>query len=139
MGHNRISKNPIYTVSSAGCWEWNNHRNLKGYGCLRKDGKNWLAHRYFYQARFGAIPVGCEIDHLCKNRACVNPEHVEAVSHKENIIRGRNTKLTKNAVREIRNRVPSYDVGVMKKLAIEYGVTYANIRNIVKNITWVGV
>lgn len=72
---------------SNGCWEWRGYVNKKGYGQTSLKGRDW-AHRIFYRHFKGAIPQGTEIDHVCKNRVCVNPDHLEAVSHRENQRRG---------------------------------------------------
>lgn len=70
-----------------GCWEWQG-TSCKGYGYFCINGKNWRAHRYSYEYYVGKIPEGLSIDHLCRNRACVNPEHLEPVTSKENTLRG---------------------------------------------------
>lgn len=66
------------------CWLWRGARNTKGYGLSSKEGKNRMAHRVSYQIYKGDLPQGMQIDHLCRVRSCVNPEHLEAVSCKEN-------------------------------------------------------
>ena len=71
-----------------GCWIWTAHKNNKGYGTFApKWNARVYAHRWSYEQAKGAIPDGLEIDHLCRNPACVNPDHLEAVTHRENILR----------------------------------------------------
>jgi len=70
------------------CWIWIAHKNKNGYGYMGISNKLVLVHRFSYELRFGLIPAGLTIDHLCRNRACVNPHHMETVSNRENILRG---------------------------------------------------
>ena len=71
-----------------GCWEWSAARTQGGYGVFWFDGKQHYAHRVAYELVKGKIPEGLELDHLCRHRACVRPDHLEAVTHKENLLRG---------------------------------------------------
>lgn len=61
---------------SGGCWVWTAGTALSGYGVLRFDGKDQLAHRVSYTLHYGTIPSGLQIDHQCHNRRCVNPNHL---------------------------------------------------------------
>lgn len=71
------------------CWVWKKGKNPLGYGQLRLSRTEKVqAHRYVYELIKGPIPEGLELDHLCRNRACCNPEHLEPVTHRINILRG---------------------------------------------------
>lgn len=71
-----------------GCWLWSAARSLKGYGRFDPHrGVHLLAHRYAYEQARSLIPVGLELDHLCRQPICVNPWHLEPVTKTENVRR----------------------------------------------------
>lgn len=74
--------------SEGGCWEWTAARFQSGYGAIRIEGQTRLAHRISHELYIGPIPEGLGIDHLCKNRGCVRPSHIEAVPQRVNLARG---------------------------------------------------
>lgn len=74
--------------SDTGCWEWTGTILDSGYGQYWSDGRGVYAHRYVYEQLVGPIPDGLTLDHLCRNRRCVNPAHLEPVTHRTNIHRG---------------------------------------------------
>lgn len=79
-----------YSVNEHGCWVWIRQLNNDGYGLIW-DGRvrqKVCAHRVSYELARGSIPSGLELDHLCRVRACINPDHLEPVIHAENIRRG---------------------------------------------------
>lgn len=70
------------------CWLWTGCLGGHGYGTLWMNGATRYAHRLIYEALVGPIPEGLELDHLCRVRHCVNPAHLEPVTHKVNQLRG---------------------------------------------------
>lgn len=81
-------------VEPNGCWRWTGALNPGGYGRITVEGRTRPAHRIAYELLIGPIPEGLSIDHLCRTPACVNPEHMEPVPIRENILRGNNPPAT---------------------------------------------
>lgn len=81
-------------ISEEGCCVWARNRYPNGYGAItvgsRTDGtrRNVRVHRLVYELLVGPIPEGLHLDHLCRNRACCNPDHLEPVTCQENLLRG---------------------------------------------------
>lgn len=75
---------------STGCWEWtgSKHSQEHPYGIFFLHNKKERAHRISYELFVGKIPDGLHIDHLCRNKSCINPAHLEVVTHVQNIMRG---------------------------------------------------
>jgi hypothetical protein len=80
---------PSVAERPTGCWEWTGMVNFGGYGYVQlADGTRRVAHRIVYELVVGLVPSGRQLDHLCRNRCCVNPAHLEPVTARENVRRG---------------------------------------------------
>lgn len=77
-----------YLIQENACWTWVGSVDGQGYGKLWRDGRLHQAHRVIYQETLGIVPVGYQLDHLCRNRRCVNPAHLEIVTPLVNFLRG---------------------------------------------------
>jgi hypothetical protein len=140
-GHHRPKK-PIdkrYEINPAtGCWEWLLAKDRKGYG--RENDRNApsdLAHINSYVRHKGAIPEGMELDHLCRNTGCINPDHLEPVSDAVNSRRRPATLLTEKAVQEVKRR---YAAGErLKDMAGEFGVHRSTLSNAMTGYSWADV
>lgn len=87
--------------ASGDCWTWTNALSTNGYAYFHINKKTYLAHRVSYQMFHGEITAGLDIDHLCRNRGCVNPHHLEAVSRSINLRRGIGPTLAKERYAKI--------------------------------------
>lgn len=119
-----------------GCHDWIGAR-WGEYGCVKREGRRRLAHRFYYERQHGPIPDGLELDHLCRNRLCVNPDHLEPVTTAVNQQRGDAAKLNWHSVEYIRtNHVPRHPEFGMRALGRRFGVTHEAIRKVVNNTAW---
>lgn len=73
---------------TTGCHEWSGCKSQNGYAYIRVAGRTVYAHRVAWELANGPVPAGRYLDHLCRNRRCINPGHLEPVTHRENVIRG---------------------------------------------------
>lgn len=74
---------------ASGCWLWTKRISKNRYGLFAVGHQRRVyAHRWSYEHNRGEIPAGCDLDHLCRKRACVNPDHLEPVTRQDNLLRG---------------------------------------------------
>ena len=115
-GHHAFKHPQTYSIEDRGypfgpCWIWQGDVGTTGYA---KIGNSEYGHVVFYERKHGPIPEGLELDHLCRLRCCVNPDHTEPVTHTVNVRRGLRAKLSPAAVAEI-------------KVLRDSGLSYASI------------
>lgn len=113
------------------CWIWHGSTNGRGYGRLGRGGTLYSAHRYFWIEANGPVPDGLELDHLCEIPQCVNPAHLEPVTHTENIRRGKLAKLTAENVRMIRSS--PLPLGVLARAT---GVSTTHVKRVLAGVVW---
>lgn len=121
------------------CWIWQLWQTDENYGRItlqRVDGgvSSQLAHRWVWEQKRGPIPHSLQLDHLCEQPACVNPDHLEPVTNAENVRRSRTTKLTWDDVRIIRAELAAG--ATHAELATRYRVCIATIGHIKSGRNW---
>jgi hypothetical protein len=138
--HQGSTFGPDYRIEDRGystpCWVWAKRMLKSGYGAMRVNRRQQRAHRVYYERANGPIPEGQEPDHKCKQKACVNPEHLEPVTHTENMRRARHVKMNLARAEEIRERLRGQGHGILSKLAREYDVSVSTIWLIAKDKIW---
>jgi len=127
-------KVPQYEIDANGCWIWQWDKAKHGYGRITIKGKRMYAHRFMYELHNGPLDPDVELDHLCRNTLCVNPEHLEPVEHSENLRRGGNAKVSEKLVDGIRDL---YVHGfTQKKIADSLGMHPSQISRIITGDAW---
>lgn len=119
----------------SGCHVWLGARDPKGYGVIgtARDGA-FKAHRVAYEAKRGPIGEGMKLDHLCRNRPCINADHLEEVTGTKNTRRGAKARLTMAAAREI--RAARAEGEKIASLAERFDVAESTIDDVVAGRTW---
>lgn len=104
--------NKATTDPSTGCWLWIGATTGNGYGNFRFKGKNHAAHRVSRSLLIAEVEAELDLDHLCRTRSCINPDHLEPVSRRENVLRGLRGRLRE--VTEYCSKGHAYDVDNLK-------------------------
>lgn len=133
----------------AGCVEWGRAKDKDGYGLVKRNGKQYRAHRLVYQDAYGPIPPGMVVMHTCDNPSCINLNHLKLGTSQDNMddmhMKGRfmagishltgerngSAKLSLEQVEEIRKSSLS-----SKKIAPMYGVSHGHVRKIRRGEFW---
>ena len=119
------------------CWLWLGSISVKtGYGKKQWFGRSEGAHRWVWTIFRGPVPEGMVINHLCRNRACVNPYHMEVTSQAENVRHGRTARLTPMQVAEIKAAKSNRRWGDGARLGRQFGVSVALIHDIWNDRAW---
>lgn len=144
VGHvNRTKRRPPldandYMVERRGyptpCWIRRGFVTTAGYSRVTIAGKSMYAHRAMYEQVISAIPEGMDLDHLCRQPRCINPDHLEPVPRYTNLQRGRGAKLTEDEVREIRAAPREVQT---KELARRYGISRSHMSRVRRGVKYV--
>lgn len=110
------------------CWEWNGYRDAEGYGYTTFRAKRARVHRVAYELMVGTIPEGLTLDHLCRNRACFNPAHLDPVPIGENVRRGEGATFKETDVCPNGHAKTSDNV----RIRVSRGRTYRTCRECVR-------
>ena len=124
-----------YKVNEKGCWVWSYYIGKSTYPVFRRKGKMMKAAKYFYERDKGAVPKGLVLDHLCRNRKCVNPKHLEVVTYATNNQRGNQAKLMDKDIKKIRKLYKSKDYK-QTTLGKMFDVGQGQISRIVNHQAW---
>ena len=139
----RIRRHVVIDAPS-GCWLWTGRKDRTGYGRMNVAGRSEAAHRVSYRTFRGPIPPGLVLDHVCRTRACVNPDHLDPVSRSENMRRaaehgawaGTHTSRRRTPA-EVLEIVAALEAGETRTaLARRLGLSYSMIADIDRGQSW---
>jgi hypothetical protein len=132
-------------ADQAGCWRWTQTTNENGYGRFWNDGGWRAAHRFAYRLVKGPIPDGLQVRHMCHNRLCCNPEHLDIGTAKDNaqdaIDAGRFTRGSANGNAKVNDTIAAYirlnpDKLTGRQLAEKFGVSPATVSGVRNMRIW---
>jgi hypothetical protein len=128
----------LYEVNpETGCWDWQGALSWNGYGRIKRNNRLQWAHRFYYESKFGHIPESLQLDHLCRNTRCVNPDHLQPVTPAENQRRGNAVRFTWDAVEFIREHyVPYHPEYGQRALARKFNVSHAAVAKVIDGRAW---
>jgi hypothetical protein len=126
-----------HTVEPNGCWKWQGSISPNGYGTLGTplSRQTRSAHRVYFEKINGPVELGFELDHLCRNRWCVNPSHMEVVTRRVNVRRGLATKLNKHIAQSMRDEYRRGGTSY-RMVALNYGVSKATAGAVISGRLW---
>jgi len=134
-GHAFCLSGPEYVIEDRDyktpCWIWKRHINRQGYGMMRdleKSGKLRSAHKTYYERKYGSVPEDLTLDHLCRVRCCVNPDHLEPVTLLVNVDRGISCTITSDQILETK-RFLSLDVS-QTEISLLVGISQSAVSDI---------
>lgn len=123
---------PDYVINEDGCWLWTGGVNNRGYGSLKVNGKHMHSHRAMWEQERGPIPGNLTIDHICKIKLCVNPDHMRLMTRLDNQRLGSHVKITYEQAEQIRA-----DPRMQKEIAVSYGLSESQVSRIRSGKMWV--
>lgn len=134
IGHQSRTRIKYLIDEETGCWVWQLKPGIGGYGDVKVGRTTRKAHVLMYNLFRGEVPKGLQLDHLCRNRLCVNPYHLEPVTPAENKRRGVGIKLNPETVLAIRTLHKSGMSSV--RIARELNLPKYNVYNVTQGRTW---
>lgn len=127
----RLPDNARYSINKYGCWIWTCHIDKRGYGKTSIGTRSISAHQYFYEKKNGKTPEGLELDHICRNTACCNPDHLKLVTHHENVLRGNRSGINSQKIEAIHDILSLEGFrNCLEKVAESFGVSTSFVKNL---------
>jgi hypothetical protein len=133
-GHNPTKLAPLYIIEpETGCWVWQRGGDRYGVHWHPEEKRNVLAHRFIYERERGPIPDGYQLHHLCRNKRCVNPDHLELLVSRDHV---RKERGRVSAEQILRIRGMAADGVRQTDIAEQMGIGQMTVSDIVTGISW---
>jgi hypothetical protein len=127
---------PLYHEDANGCWNWARCVNSHGYGYFRHNRRHVKAFVWSWERANGPVPHGLELDHTCRNRQCINPAHLEPITHRENCRRGGLVKSGMTIEKAREARAMHANRATHRQIAERLGIGKSLVAQIVTNRCW---